>query len=299
MATTDSRSTFLSDVMRELDPSAPPAAPPDLLSTVSSLFVQRQEKLRKEELRKEELARKDAETEARFAAASAATRKIQAEAEGLTEALVPSPRITNDYRSTEEIEDLIDDQIAKEAKGPGLRRARHETEQEYEARMDLLECRVNELYAIDLKRRQTEPVHYVDGFPVNLVAIHRHVRPIPEIPVGDYSCIQCKTLGRRCGRTSDEARICGPCARIGRRCLVKHLWTHDDDLVRSWEFAQGQFFGYDGLDYERRKWVKRLEQKGGRGEGFQPLPVWPAKKNSGETDQQNMPKRWQDYLKSI
>ncbi|KAG8668732.1 hypothetical protein FPOAC2_08036 [Fusarium poae] len=301
MATTNFHRSPLSDVVRELDPNAPPPAPLDLLSTVSSLFARRQEKLRQEEL-----ALQDAEEEARYVAARAAARKrIEKEAEEeaelldrLERALVITPRIKDTEPSKEEIEALVDNEIAKEEKGPGLRRAKHETAEEYEKRMVALEYRVDCLDIIEKERKQKEPVHYVDGFPTNVVIIDRHVRPIPETPAGNFSCLQCEVLGRRCGRRSDNERICEPCARIGRRCLVKHQWTQESKLLKSWKFAKSQRFGYDNLKDERRKWVWRLRQKRNP-KGFRPMPAWPVKKGSNvETDQQNTPKRWQDYLRS-
>ncbi|KAL4724921.1 hypothetical protein ACLX1H_008368 [Fusarium chlamydosporum] len=184
MSTTHSHSSLLSDVLRELDPNAPPAAPPDAMSTVSSLFIQRQEKLRKERL-----AREDAAKEAQFVAARATARKrLEAEEkakaerlERLERALVPSPRVKDTEPSEEEVQALIDDEITKEAKGAGLRRARDETEEEYEERMKALEYRVDCIDYVREVRQQEEPARYVDGFPVNLVFIHRHFRPIPEI----------------------------------------------------------------------------------------------------------------------
>ena len=70
MTTDHSHDSLLADIVQELDPNAPPAAPRDLISTVSSLFVQRREKLRKERR-----ARKDAAIDAAFATARAIARK--------------------------------------------------------------------------------------------------------------------------------------------------------------------------------------------------------------------------------
>ncbi|RGP70807.1 hypothetical protein FSPOR_3827 [Fusarium sporotrichioides] len=299
MATTNSYHSPVSDVVRELDLNAPPPAPLDLLSTVSFLFAQR-----REDLHKERLARQEAQAEAEFVATQAAAHKKQetqekAEAEKLDRlkrALVPTPRIKDTEPSKEEIEALVDNEVAKEERGPGLRRARHETEKEYEKRMVALEHRVDCLDIIEKERKQKEPVHYVDGFPVNVIVIDRHVRPIPETLTGNFSCLQCEVLGRRCGRTSDNAHICEPCIRTSRRCLVKHSFTQESHMAKSWKFAKSQFFGYDNLRGERRKWMERLREKG-RPRGFQPMPAWPDKKNSGDkTDQQNIPKRWQDYF---
>ncbi|CEI68454.1 hypothetical protein FVEN_g5389 [Fusarium venenatum] len=303
MATTNSHSSPLSDVVRELDLNAPPPAPLDLLSTVSSLFARRQEKLHKERL-----TLQDAEEEAKFVAARAATRKrLQEEEEEeaemldrLERALVPTPRIKDTEPSKEEIEALVNKELAKEEQGPGLRRAKHETAEEYEKRMVALEYRVDCLDIIEKERKQKEPVHYVDGLPTNVVIIDRHFRPIPETPAGNFSCLQCEVLDRRCGRTSDNARICEACERLGRRCLVKHLWTQESKLMESWKFAKSQRYGYDNLKDERRKWVWRLRlRQKEKLKGFQPMPAWPEKKGSDvKTGQQNTPKRWQDYLRS-
>ncbi|KAL6912921.1 hypothetical protein ACHAPO_007575 [Fusarium lateritium] len=303
MTTTNSHSPPLSDIMRELDLNAPPPAPLDLLSTVSSLFARRQEKLDKEWF-----ALEDAEEEAEFIAAREAARKRLEEEEEeeaemldrLERALVPTPRIKDTEPSKEEIEALVNKELAKEEKGLGLRRAKHETAEEYEKRMVALEYRVDCLDIIEKERKQKGPVHYVDGLPTNVVIIDRHFRPIPETPAGNFSCLQCEVLDRRCGRTSDDAHICDPCVRLRRRCMVKHQWTQESKLMKSWKFAKSQRYGYDNLKDERRKWVWRLRlRKREKFKVFQPMPAWPGKKGSNvKTGQQNTPKRWQDYLKS-
>ncbi|QPC78890.1 hypothetical protein HYE68_009642 [Fusarium pseudograminearum] len=306
MATTNSHRSPLSDLVQELDPNAPPPAPLDLLSTVSSLFSQRQEKLLKEKL-----ARQDALTEAQYVAAREAAYKRRAaekEAEAefldrLGRAIVISPRIKDTKPSKEEIEALVDEEVAKEERGLGLRRAIHETKEAYEKRMVALEYRIDSLDIIEKERKQKEPVHYVDGFPANVINVDRHVRPISVASTDGFSCLQCMVLGRRCGRTSDDEHICEPCARNARRCLVKRHLMLKSNMLRSWKFAEGQFFGYDELEDEARKWMLRMKEKlrqKKRPEVIQPMPAWPEKKDlGGKPDQQNMPRRWQDFLKSI
>ncbi|CAG7562948.1 unnamed protein product [Fusarium equiseti] len=302
MTTDYSHDSFLADIARELDPNAPPAAPRDLISTVSSLFVQRREKLRKEQR-----ARKDATTDAIFATALAvARRKEEAKREALAEKKYrhdralsrPHPRVKDINPSKKEIEDLIEKEVAKEAKGRGLQPAQGETEKKYEERMRDLEDRVDDLDFIEQGRTQHDPTRYIEGFPVNLVVVHRHFRPSPRIPFADFACLQCKALGRRCGRRSDDTYFCERCYRNNRRCLVKHHTEWEEDCAGSWKFAPLQRCRYDRLRDEIWEWMGKLQQRKSGGHGIRPWPAWHIKSSDSELDTQNMPKRWQDYFES-
>ncbi|KAF6519002.1 hypothetical protein HZS61_017376 [Fusarium oxysporum f. sp. conglutinans] len=139
-----SPNSVLSDIIRELDPNAPPAAPLDLLSTVSSIFHQRSERLRREAL-----ARTDAEIEAGFVATREARIKEkleELEEEGEEEETSEDEWDEDEYEdeipSREDVEAFINGMIDKEATGPVLRRAIGETREDHRKRMETLEDRI-------------------------------------------------------------------------------------------------------------------------------------------------------------
>ncbi|KAJ4012182.1 hypothetical protein NW752_004576 [Fusarium irregulare] len=302
MTTDHSHDSLLADIVQELDPNAPPAAPRDLTSTVSSLFAQRREKLREERR-----ARKDAAIDAAYATARAiARKKEEATQEAVAEKKYrhdralsrPRPRVKDINPSKKEIDDLIEKEVAREAKGRGLQPAKGETEKRYEERMRALEDRVDDLDFIEQERTQHDPTRYIEGFPVNLVLVHRHVRLSPRIPFADFACLQCKALGRRCGRRSDDTYFCERCYRNNRRCLVKHHTECEEDHARTWKFAPLQRCRHDGLRDEIWKWMGKLQQRKNGGDRIRPWPAWHTKSSDGELDTQNIPKRWQDYFES-
>ncbi|KAF4986904.1 hypothetical protein FGRMN_10630 [Fusarium graminum] len=296
------RSPIHSELVLELDPDDPPAAPLDLLSTVSSLFLQRRKKLR--QLRQDELARRSAQLEAKYAAYRAEKRfqdrqqqEQDAEKERLQNIdLLPPLRIRDTTPSTDEVEVLIDDEISRVEKGFGLKRLQQETEEQYDQRMRLLEQRVWDIQAIEVERKNNSPPQYVEGFPTNLVNVHVHIRPvIPVLQLEMYACFQCKVKGRRCSRNSNESYKCERCSRNGNRCLVKRTEGEDDHVVRSWIFAEGQ--RCTGLDLAVKRWMGELARKNNV-EGIQPLPVWSKKPESDDVvDGDDAPKRWQGFLK--
>ncbi|KAF5681071.1 hypothetical protein FHETE_102 [Fusarium heterosporum] len=194
------RSIVHTELVLERDPDDPPAAPLDLLSTVSSLFLQRREKLRK--LRQDELACRAAQLEAKYASYRAEKRfqdrqqqEQDAEEERLRNIdLLPPLRIKDTTPTTVEAEVLIDNEISRVEKGLGLKRLQEETEEQYDQRMRLLEQRVWNIQAIEVERRNDSPPQYVEGFPTNLVNVHVHVRPvIPVLQLEMYACFQSVT----------------------------------------------------------------------------------------------------------
>jgi hypothetical protein len=288
--------SVLSDIIRELDPNAPPAAPPDLLSTVSSVFHQRSERLRQEAL-----ARRDAEIEAGYVAAREARKKEKLEEELEEEEEISEEEWDEDedddeIPSKEDIEAFIDDMIDKEEKGPGLRRAIGEAQEDHRKRVGTLQDRIQrlQLFKFALEHEQGEPPKYVEGFPVNLVNAFCHLGP--HIPVANaemFDCLQCKVKGRRCSRSMNYSPACERCRRHGDPCLVKDL-TYPVALC--WWFARGQKTG--DIEQVEIEWLERLVNKG-KVEGIQALPVWPGvgDNSSNKSGEDEMPKKWQDFLK--
>ncbi|SPJ76261.1 uncharacterized protein FTOL_05992 [Fusarium torulosum] len=293
-------STILSEVIRELDPNAPPAAPLDLLSAVPLLFFQRREKLRLEKL-----ARENVLLEAQYVAARAAGREkerkqqeLEAEWERLQNIdLLPPVRVKDMTPCSDEVDALMDREIAKVVKGPGLKRTKSETEEQYDKRMTALELRLAKIQLVEVIRRFAAPPQYVEGFPTNLVNVHRHVRPIvPVFNAEMFDCLQCKVKGRRCSRNSEDSQRCERCRRDGHLCLIKRRAGKYDYIVRAWKFAEMP--RRVALEDETRKWLRRLTRKG-KVTGIQPLPAWPEKQYPNDTADQedDTPRKWQDFLK--
>ncbi|KAF5584916.1 hypothetical protein FPANT_7703 [Fusarium pseudoanthophilum] len=142
----DSPNSVLSDVFQELNPKAPPA-PPDLLSTVSSVFHQRSERFQREVL-----ARKDAEIEAGFVATREARIKEKFEAlkeeeedwdeEETSEDEWYEDEYEDEIPSGEDVEAFINGVITKEATGPVLDLAIGESIEDHRKRMKTLEDRI-------------------------------------------------------------------------------------------------------------------------------------------------------------
>ncbi|KAF5615872.1 hypothetical protein F52700_13168 [Fusarium sp. NRRL 52700] len=141
----DSPNLVLSNVLRKLDPNAPPA-PLDLLSTVSSVFRQRSERLQRETL-----ARTDAEIEAEFIATREARikeklKELEEEDEWGEEETSEDEWHEDEYEdeipSREDVEAFVDNVINKEATGSVLDRAAGETIEGHRMRMENLEGRI-------------------------------------------------------------------------------------------------------------------------------------------------------------
>ncbi|KAF9777008.1 hypothetical protein IL306_004714 [Fusarium sp. DS 682] len=296
--------SVLSEVVREFDPTTPPADPLDLLSTVSSVFHQR-----KERLHQETLARRDAEIEAKYVAIREARRKkeLEEEVDGEQETSDEEwdseeqddeewDEYEHEYEdpSKKEIEALVEYEIAKESRGSGLKPARGETQEGYRKRMRGLEKRIKklQLFESELERVQREPLRYVEGFPVNLVNVFYHILPhLPVMRTEKFDCLQCKVKGRRCSRSQNYSPVCERCRRHGDPCLVKDM-TYPVALC--WWFAKGQTIG--DIEKVEIEWLERLVNN--RDEAIQALPVWPevddnSSKSRGE---ENTPRRWQDFL---
>ncbi|KAF4957632.1 hypothetical protein FGADI_2994 [Fusarium gaditjirri] len=293
-----SPNSVLSDIIQELDPNAPPAAPLDLLSTVSSIFHQRSERLRREAL-----ARTDAEIEAGFVATREARIKEKLEEweeEGEKEETSEDEWDEDEYEdkipSREDVETFINDVIDKEATGPVIKRAIGETREDHRRRMETLEDRIQgyQLSKFMLEDVRGDPPRYVEGFPVNLVNAFVHLRPhVPSVNTKMFDCLQCQVKGRRCSRNMNYSPACERCRRQGDPCLVKDF-THP--VAVCWWFARGQ----ETRDIEQveLEWLERLVNKG-QTEGIQAWPVWPVvgDNSSNNRGEEEMPKKWQDFLK--
>ncbi|KAF4437507.1 hypothetical protein FACUT_5597 [Fusarium acutatum] len=216
----DFPNSVLSDVFQELNPEAPPA-PLDLLSTVSSVFHRRSERLQREAL-----ARTDAEIEAGFIATREA--RIKEKLEALEEEDEwDEDEYEDEIPSREDVEAFINGVIAKEATGPVLERARGETIEDHRKRMKTLEDRIQ-------------------GYQLSKFVL--------EDVRGD------------------------PPRRHGDPCLVKDF-KHPVAVELEW-------------------WLERLANKG-QAEGVKALPVWPevGDNPSNHSGQEEVPKKWQDFLK--
>ncbi|KAF5721733.1 hypothetical protein FMUND_3469 [Fusarium mundagurra] len=142
----DFPNSVLYDAFQEFNPKAPPA-PLDLLSTVSSVFHQRSEKLQREAL-----ARTDAEIEAGFVATREARIKEKLELleevdeeweeEEISEDEWDEDEYEDEIPSREDVEAFINGVIAKEATGLVLDRAIGETIEDHTKRMKILEDRI-------------------------------------------------------------------------------------------------------------------------------------------------------------
>ncbi|KAI1051909.1 hypothetical protein LB506_003266 [Fusarium annulatum] len=120
-------------------PRAPPA-PLDLLSTVSSVFHQRSERLRREAL-----ALTDAEIEAGFVATREARIKEKLEKleeEETSEGEWAEEEYEDEIPSREDVEAFVNGVIDKEATGSVLERAIGETVEDHRKRMETLEDRI-------------------------------------------------------------------------------------------------------------------------------------------------------------
>jgi len=86
---------------------------------------------------------------------------------------------------------------------------------------------------------------------------------------------------------------CERCRRHGDPCLVKDF-IHP--VAVCWWFARGQETG--DIEQVELEWLERLVNKG-QAEGIQALPVWPevGGNSSNNSDEEEMPKKWQDFLK--
>ncbi|KAF5964802.1 hypothetical protein FBULB1_12584 [Fusarium bulbicola] len=142
----DSPNSILSDAFQDLNPEAPPA-PLDLLSTVSSVFCQRSERLQREAL-----ARTDAEIEAGFVDTREARIKEkleeleeldeEREGEEASEDEWDQNEYEDEIPSREDVEAFVNGVIDKEATGSVLDRAIGETMEDHRKRVKTLEDRI-------------------------------------------------------------------------------------------------------------------------------------------------------------
>ncbi|KAM5345394.1 hypothetical protein ACJ41O_011256 [Fusarium nematophilum] len=307
-------SLTLSDILREIGEDLPPPAPPDLLSTVSSLFSGRVEMLRRE--------REAAEAEAR----AEVDRLEDAAMAEPTPSPPPSPprkpfsqRLTVEELqererlrrervkarraepkplsklSRAELGRLLDDEVAKEATGLGMKQAECETGPEYEERIRALEARLDRIAIFGIQRQSEATPRYVEGMPASLVSVHPYARP-PQIPRASRrtACLQCRTRKMPCSRTVDalygpaskpgaERNGCSRCVRNGDRCMAKDYEWRDDDNLEAWRFVDKK-----GGRKEEKALAKELFGKmSEKGRIAAPLPAWhendqPENRRDGE-----------------
>ncbi|KAF5027878.1 hypothetical protein F66182_19 [Fusarium sp. NRRL 66182] len=284
----------LSDILRDLDPNAPPAAPLNILSTVKFLFTERYSRLRDKRI-----AREKAEEEARIAAIRAARAKKKPRPREKQNRIAPPLRVKDAIPSAEEIEALIDDEVAQEAKGLGLKRTKGESRRQYDKRMRALEERVDLLAYVEYHRKQQARLQYVEGMPVNLIEIHPHVRPITvNTDTAMHACLQCKVTGRRCSRNSDKSSFCERCGRNGERCLAKTWFWKEDKDAEAWKITRGEQEGREELVEE---WLGKLRMKiKGQSEGIPAMPMWHKNDHlENLMDPDYEPERWCDKLKEV
>ncbi|KAF4497796.1 hypothetical protein FAGAP_6017 [Fusarium agapanthi] len=297
----DFPNSILSDAFQELNPKAPPA-PLDLLSTVSTVFYQRSERLQREAL-----ARTDAEIEAGFVATREARIKEKLEeleevdeewaGEEASEDEWDQDEYEDEIPSREDVEAFVNGVFDTEATGPILDRAIGETIEGHRKRMKALEDRIQgyQLSKFVLEDVRGDPPRYVEGFPVNLVKAFCRLRPlIPARNTGMFVCLQCQVKGKRCSRNMNYSPACERCRRHGDLCLVK---DSKHPVAVCWRFPGGQETG-DIEHVELEWWLERLANKG-QVEGVPALPVWHEvggnpSNNGGEEE---MPQKWQDLLK--
>ncbi|KAJ4314886.1 hypothetical protein N0V84_008652 [Fusarium piperis] len=300
------------------DPQGPPQPrpPPDLLTIVKLVFSIRVNNVlrqRKEANDKEiaEYYRIRDEEDAKVV--TKPVRQVAREAEERKEAMMyrPAPYI---YRRPEldprekltwaEIDRLMDAEVEKEvAAGLGLKRAEGETGKDYGQRMRNLEIRLDDWISIEYFRQQKGPLRYMDGMPVSLIAVHRHVRPIalPK-PTRRKPCLQCKARGLPCSRTLDlkygpaasrnpKKDDCSRCRRNGDRCLIMWDWQIDDGKDHTiWKYTKGP--RGDQAECAKR-WMEKIKE----GRGVQALPVWHENDDPENTrDDEYQVKGWWNML---
>ncbi|KAM0436056.1 hypothetical protein ACHAPT_002948 [Fusarium lateritium] len=292
-----------------------PRAPPGLLTTVKLVFSLRREAIIRE--RKEKAARKRAERYRIQDAKDAAipVKPVRQVAGELVEALEamrkPVPYIyrrpkphPDENLTWAEVDRLMDEEVEMEVTmGPGLKRAEGETLEHYEERMRALELRLDTLISIDYFRQQRGPLRYMDGMPVSLIAVHRHVRPIvPPKETRRKPCLQCKVRGLPCSRTLDlrygpatrrdpAKSECSRCRRNGDRCLYVWNWQNDDGNDPTvWKFAGALKEGK--VEYTK-EWLDKLNTK----RGIKALPAWHENdRPENVRDREYQPKRWWNML---
>lgn len=294
----------------------PPRAPPDLLTMVKLVFSIRVNAVlrqRKEAADREvdEYYRIRDEEDAKVVVKPIrqAARDLEERKEAMRK---PAPYI---YRRPEldprekltwtEIDRLMDAEVEKEVTvGLGLKRAEGETWKGYCQRMRDLEIRLDEWISIEYFRQQNGPLRYMDGMPVSLIAVHRHVRPIkPPKPTKRKPCLQCKARGLPCSRTLDlkygptayrnpKKEDCSRCKRNGDRCLIMWDWQTDDgEDHKIWKYTGGP--REDQADCVK-KWMEKIKES----QRIQPLPAWHENDHSENVrDDEYQPKGWWNVLK--
>ncbi|KAF7544278.1 hypothetical protein G7Z17_g10077 [Cylindrodendrum hubeiense] len=229
-----------------------PPGPLDLLATVSALSIRRSAALQ---------AKTDASKAARIAQLSAAitcrdkAHKPIAEAAAKNYFQVEARKAESQYRINarlkhsqsrqgqckEELE-LEIDSIVSEAQGLGLLQMKGETGEEYKQRIKGVEKKVDAVAKVLYFRMLREKLRYVDGYPVNTIAVHPHFKPrvTPEWS-GRDKCLHCRAKRMRCSWTmwtgySWDAKIeCSRCRLHGDPCMVKA--SGHPDVEPFWGFA--------------------------------------------------------------
>ncbi|RSL71054.1 hypothetical protein CEP54_001458 [Fusarium duplospermum] len=184
----------------------PPRPPPDLLTMVKLVFsirvntVLRQRKEAEEKSLAEYYRLQDEEIAKIVVKPIRQAAKEKREAREAMEEMLRKP-VPYIYRrpvlepreklTWTEIDRLMDDEVQKEfSVGLGLKRAEGETHKRYSQRMRNLEFRLDTWISIEYFRQQNGPLRYMDGMPVSLIAVHRHMwiekikesKPIPPLP---------------------------------------------------------------------------------------------------------------------
>ncbi|RSL96958.1 hypothetical protein CDV31_013247 [Fusarium ambrosium] len=299
----------------------PPRPPPNLLTMVKLVFsIRVKTVLRQREeahdRRVAEYYRLQDEEDAKIAVKPIreAAREMDEAREAMLRMLEkPTPYI---YRRPEldpiekltwtEIDRFMDDEVEKEVTvGLGLKRAEGETWKGYCQRMTDLESRLDGWISIEYFRQQNGPLRYMDGMPVSLIAVHRHVRPIkPPKPTKRWPCLQCKARGLPCSRTlnfsygpaasrSPTKEDCSRCKRNGDRCLTMWDWldVEGDYDPTCWRYTHGS---REGQLECAKMWMARIEES----KRILPLPKWHENdrpENVGDDEYQ--PKGWWNVLK--
>ncbi|KAF4977346.1 hypothetical protein FZEAL_6118 [Fusarium zealandicum] len=315
-------SPTLSAILRELHQDAPPVAPLDLISTVSSLVSRRFDILRRreEEAEAEEIRIED-EKELKFPVRATIAQLRDCEEKAFLEKKRKEEawdkNVCDHFRarlrpwvdpllkmSRAELEHLVDEEVEKEATGPGLEQAENETARQYKKRITALEKRIDKWAYVDYKRRLEGPLRYTEGLPASLIAVHPNIRPLRAPTATErMPCLQCKVRGMPCSRTMDFAygprserggqkKSCSRCKRNGDRCLVK-LWDwKEDEDVTGWKIIEGN---RDGELELAKEW---FEKKHGKKLAAEALPAWHENDQADNSrDQEYKYKGWWNVLK--
>lgn len=309
--------------LQRLDSSAPPPAPPDLFSAVSSLTVRREDIIAR---RREKREREKRRTQDEVIDAAAKVERVvpywveetvqwikqkygvgpdakDLHSGGYLEMIIrmrkESIRREIEKRikypqakplealALEELGRRMDQEIAKEEQGLGLKPGERESPEKYNKRMKALEERIS-VFAKEVYFRQVDgPLRYTEGMPVSLIAVHPHVRPAhPPNDTLRPKCLQCEMSCMNCSHTRffpggsgepPRREPCARCERNGAPCIIRFPEDPDDD--KHWKLAEKG----TGLSPEEKKalvdmWLERREEKRER----RVFPNWPEKKTTEE-----------------